>query len=197
MKVLVVSEGKHEQAGAMEALVRRLGGDEADFTLDRVANSDIHAFHGKGGGYFKRAVRWLMEAERRGVDALILLIDHDGRDERCEQIERAQESALSQLPRAMGVAIRAFDAWILADERAITEVLGYAVSRQSDPETIRDPKRVCAGLLANGQNQMAQSEMYARIAHRIDIDLLSSRCPMGFGLFAGYVRHVFVQEERS
>jgi hypothetical protein len=197
MRVLVVSEGKHEQGGALENLIRRLGGDAAEFALDRVANSDIRAFHGKGGGYFKRALRWLLEAEKREVDALILLIDHDGRDERREQIQRAQESSLSRLPRAMGVAVRAFDAWMLADEKALTEVLGSAVSRQPDPETIHDPKGVCANLLARSQNQMAQSEMYARIARRVAIDLLSSRCPMGFGLFARHVRQVFIQEEYS
>jgi len=67
----------------------------------------------------------------------------------------------------------------------------FTVGTQPDPETIRDPKGVCAGLLVSGQSQMAQSEMYTRIAHRIDIDILSSRCPRGFRPFAGYVRQVF------
>jgi hypothetical protein len=197
MTVLVVSEGKHEQAGALENLIRKLGGAGANLAFDRVSNSAIHAHHGKGRGYLKRALRWLMEAQKRGVDALILLIDEDGQKQRCEQIQRAQESTLRQLPRAMGVAIRTFDAWMLADERALTEALGCIVARQPNPEMIRDPKSGCAGLLANGQNQMAQSKMYAEIARRIDIDILSSRCPTGFGPFAEYVRRVFVQEERS
>ena len=72
MRVLVVAEGKHESSGALENLLNRLG--------------ENNAFHGKGQGYFKRAVRWLKEAEERGVNALILLIDEDGRDERIEQI---------------------------------------------------------------------------------------------------------------
>ncbi len=195
MKVLVVSEGQHEQAGALENLVRRLGGHEAEFTFDRVSNSDIHAFHGKGGGYFKRAVRWLMEAEKREVEALILVIDEDDQRERRRQLEDAQVCSLSQLARAMGIAIRSFDAWMLADEGALASVLGRRIDRQPDPEAIRDPKGVCAGLLADGSNQMTQREMYAGVARRIDIDLLASRCPMGFGLFAKYVRRVFVQEE--
>jgi hypothetical protein len=194
MRVLVVSEGKHEQSGALENLLRRLGGDQAVFDVDRVSSDRLHAFHGKGNGYFKRALRWLMEAERRDVNALILLIDQDGQRERCEEIRRAQESAWRQLPRAMGVAIRTFDAWMLADEKALTEVLGYTVARQRDPETIRNPKDVCTRLLANGQNQMAQSEMYAEIAGRIDINTLSLRCPTGFEPFARYVKQVFEQE---
>ena len=57
MKVLVVSEGKHEQSGALENLLKRFGGTHAFFEYDRVSNSGIHAFHGKGKGYFKRAIR--------------------------------------------------------------------------------------------------------------------------------------------
>jgi len=190
MRVLVVSEGKHEQSGALENLLKRLGGDEADFTFDRVSNTSIHAIHGPGRGYFKRALRWLREAEKRGVDALILLIDQDGQGERTRQIQDAQDSALSQLSRAMGVAIRTFDAWMLADERALTDVLGCPISTQPDPETIRDPKQVCANLLAEGRNKMAQSEMYAGIAYRVDLALLSLRCRSGFAPFAARVRQV-------
>lgn len=191
MRVLVVSEGKHEQAGALENLLRRLGGDRATFAFDRVSSSSIHAFHGKGAGYFKRALRWLLEAEKRGLDALVLLIDQDGHSDRSEQIRDAQDSSLSQLPRAMGVAVRTFDAWMLADETALTDVLGCPVDRQAEPETIRDPKQVCASLLTNSQNQMAQSEMYARVAQRLDVAVLVSRCPSGFRPFAERVGKVF------
>jgi hypothetical protein len=211
MRVLVVSEGRHElgkqvdggqeEPGALKVLLRKLAGDDANviFECDRMSSNAVRAWHGKGPGHFKRAVGWLKEAEKRRVDALILLIDDDKkpRERRSQQIADAQGSSLSVLSRAMGVAIRTFDAWILADEKALTDVLGYTVTRQPDPETIRDPKEVCARLLANGQNRMAQSEMYAEVAHRIDINILSSRCPTGFRPFAGYVRQVFVQEECS
>jgi hypothetical protein len=200
MRVLVVSEGEHEQGGALENLLRRLGGEEAHFVFDCVGRDDIHAHHGKGPGYVKRGLRWLKEAKRKEMDALILLVDQDKPEyRRSEQVREAQEYCNPKipafnLPRAMGVAIRTFDAWMLADERALTEVLGCVVPRQPDPETVRDPKGICAGLLANGQNQMAQREMYAEVACRIDVDILSSRCPTGFRPFAGYVKQVFEQE---
>lgn len=197
MRVLVVSEGKHEQGGALENLLRRLGGDGAIFAQDRVSSNTIHAFHGKGRGYFKRAVRWLREAEKRGFDALVLLIDQDGQSDRTKQICRAQDSSLSQLPRAMGVAIRTFDAWMLADEAALADVLGCPVARQTEPETIRNPKQVCASLLTSSQNQMAQSEMYTRIADRLDIAVLVSRCPSGFRPFAKRVRRVLGHERQA
>jgi hypothetical protein len=198
MRVLVVSEGKHEQAGALESLLKRLSGDDANVTFehDRMSNNAVHAWHGTGPGHFKRAIGCLLRAERIGVDAMILLIDDDGnkRERRSQQIADAQDSSLSSLSRAMGVAIRTFDAWMLADEKALTEVLGCTVMKQTDPEAIRDPKAVCAELLANGQNQMAQSEMYANVAGRLDIAVLASRCPCGFKPFAERVERLFGRE---
>ena len=191
MRVLVVAEGKHELSGALENLLKRLGGDNAVFEFDRVSNKNIHAFHGKGKRYFKRAFRWLKEAEKKGADALILLIDEDGKRERIEQIQETQDSLLSQLPRAMGVAIRMFDAWMLADEKALTEVLGNNVNRQTNPETIGNPKQVCAKLLADSQIQISQSEMYASVSSKINIEILCDRCQSGFKPFATYVRNIF------
>jgi hypothetical protein len=191
MRVLVVAEGEHELHGALGNLLEKLGGDGSSFDYDRVSNNTIHAFHGIGNGYFKRALRWLKEAEEKGVDALILLIDEDGKRERIEQIQEAQDSLLSQLPRAMGVAIRMFDAWMLADEKALTEVLGDNINRQSNPETIRKPKQVCAKLLEDSQIQISQREMYARVSCKVNIDILCDRCQSGFKPFATYVRNIF------
>jgi hypothetical protein len=46
MKVLVVSEGKQEQSGALENLLRRLGGADQHFDHGRMARSDIPRVHG-------------------------------------------------------------------------------------------------------------------------------------------------------
>jgi hypothetical protein len=191
MRVLVVSEGKHEKSGALENLLKRLGGTHASFEYDRVSNNTIHTFHGKGKGYFKRAIRWLKEAENRQVDALVFLIDEDGKSERIEQIRDAQDSIISQPPRALGVAIRMFDAWILADEKALTRVLGHNINRQADPETIRNPKQVCKTLLLESSIQISQSEMYAKVSYELDLDILCDRCRSGFKPFATFVRKIF------
>jgi len=191
MRVLVVAEGKHELDGALTNLLEKLGGEGSTFDCDRVSNPKIHAVHGTGKGYLKRALRWLKEAEKKDVDALILLIDEDGRSERVKQIRCAQGSYISRLPRAMGVAIRTFDAWMLADEQALTKVLGYRTNRQADPETIRNPKQVCATFIAKSQKGMSQSQMYARVSREINIDVLCDRCQSGFRPFATRVRNIF------
>lgn len=134
MKVLLVSEGKHELSGSLESLVRRISSRELDVHHDRVSRNDIHTHRGKGQGFFKRAIRWLLEARKRGYEAIVLVIDEDGYAERTSEIKEAQYYSGVVFPRAFGIAIRTFDAWMLADERALTTVLGCQIQRQPAPE---------------------------------------------------------------
>jgi Domain of unknown function (DUF4276) len=188
MKVLLVGEGPSELGGALEILVRRLGLTDAEFDTDRVSQKHLHAHHGKGQGYFKRAVRWMLEANKRGYDALILVIDEDGCAERTREFSEAQQFRGTSIRRALGVAIRTFDAWLLADEKALTAVLQLAISRQPDPESIAEPKRACIELLNSSDESIRPLEMYAAIAELVDIGILQSRCRRGFAIFADRVR---------
>jgi hypothetical protein len=187
MKILLVSEGEHEP-GAVKALVGRLLHEGIEFELDRVKRNDIHAHHGKGAGYFKRAVRWLMEAEKRDVDALILVIDEDGQEDRSLQLTQAQQCQLSELPRAFGVAVRTFDAWMLADEKALVAILRMPIQRQPNPETIPNPKDVCRHLHLDSPNNAPLRDIYADLLGTADIKLLENRCPKGFAPFADRIR---------
>lgn len=191
MRILIVAEGRHELAGALLALVQRFTTKEIHCDLDRVSRNDIHAHHGKGGGYFKKALRWIREAEKRGYDALILLIDEDNRPERTREIGEAQNHiAVTALPRALGVAIRTFDAWMLGDEQALSRVLDYRIARQSDPETIRDPKSICRNLLVKSNEAIPQAALYEALMRTADIGILKNRCARGFGPFAGRIEQL-------
>jgi len=193
VRVLLVAEGQHEQGkedrdGALETLVRRLHQDIIQCDLDRVSRKDIHAHHGKGQGYFKKALRWIREAEKRGYDAIVLVIDQDNAPERVQEITQAQNNQLVALRRALGVAIRTFDAWMLADAQALTRVLGYVVSPQRCPEDVSDAKDICSQLLGKSPMAMSQSELYAFVAHEIDMSTLTRQCSKGFAPFAQRVR---------
>ncbi len=188
MRVLIVAEGHHEGGGALESLVRRLSPHDLQCEFDRVSRKEIHAHHGKGSGYLKRAIRWMKEAEKRGYEAVVLLIDEDGRHERISEIEQAQHDRISKIKRALGVAIRTFDAWMLADEHALSTILEIEVGRQPSPESIRDPKRACEALLDASDEHMSLSAMYASVAETTEIDTLTERCPNGFGPFAERVQ---------
>jgi hypothetical protein len=194
MKVLLVAEGKHELGGALETLVRRLSPLALEVEHDRVSNDKIHAHHGKGQGFFKRAVRWILEARKRGYEALVLVVDEDGHRERVKELDDAQEYSGIEFRRALGIAIRTFDAWMLADEEALTSVLEYPVQRQPSPETVRDPKEVCKQLLAASTIGIPQAEMYNRLAQAITFRLLKERCAKGFAPFAERVRSLVIVE---
>jgi hypothetical protein len=113
------------------------------------------------------------EAEKRGYDAIVLVIDQDSVPERVQEVTRAQNAQLVALRRALGVAIRTFDAWMLADEQALTRVLGYAVSPQRSPEDMPDAKGVCTQLLGNSPMAMSQSKFYAFVAREADMSTLT------------------------
>jgi hypothetical protein len=190
MRILLVGEGASELGGALETLVRRLGLSEAEIDSDRVSKRQIHAHHGKGKGYFKRAVRWMREAAKREYDAIILVIDEDGRSERLREFAEAQLYAGVSIRRAFGVAIRTFDAWMLSDEKALSQVLLLTISRQPDPESIADPKRICNELLNSSSASMTAVGMYAALAELIAIQLLEARCERGFAPFAQRIREL-------
>ncbi len=204
MKVLIVSEGRSEHlsatsthvradeeiAGALKTLVCRLGqqSDEWQIDEDKVSRRNVHAHHGKGKGYEKRCIRWMLDAEKRGYDAIVLLIDRDGNETRITEVNAAQESSQTSIRRAFGVAIESFDAWMLADHVALSNVLGGSVQRQPDPETTADPKEAFRRLFQNSQRDGSISVYYAEICAVADLSELKSRCPRGFAPFAERVQ---------
>lgn len=190
MKALLVSEGKHESAGALQALVQRIAPKITSCTWMDVKCEEIHTHRGKGQGFFKRAVRWILEAKKRGFDVLVMVIDRDRNPERIGEIANAQvENRITAgIPRALGIAIRTFDAWMLADEGALSSILAVRVDRQRSPEEIADPKAICAALLVESDCGLWQRDMYAEVAKRIDLAQLEQRCPKGFGPFAERLR---------
>lgn len=189
MRVLVVAEGRHELSGALESLIRRLATQPLECSFDRVSRANIHVHRGKGRGYFKKAIRWMLEAQNRGYEAIVLVIDQDNYPERKRELDEAQEHVqVAPIPRALGVAIRTFDAWMLADERTLARVLHCPVSAAPNPEEIDDPKQYCASLLCESGSNLRQTEMYTEVARSTDLGLLSRRCPRGFAPFAERVR---------
>ncbi len=188
MRALLVSEGKHEEGGALETMVRRVATVPLELTFRRSNDSHVRTHRGKGAGMFKRALAWMREAQNEGYDAMILVIDEDGHRERRGQFDEAQDSEYFSVKRALGIAVRTFDAWMIADEKALSTVVGANIDRQSDPERNTRPKATCEGILAAHDDPMGQTELYAALAEVINIDLLKGRCSKGFAPFASRVR---------
>jgi hypothetical protein len=217
VKVLIVAEGKHERSGSLETLVRRLMTHEIAVEIDDVDRDltylerlrqltpgivvefdDAHRdlpnlarLHRGGFDYFRKALLWVLEAQKRNCDAIILLIDRDRHPARIKGIHEAQErlSPPTILPRALGVAVREFDAWMLADEVALSKVLGRTINCQPSPEGMTDPKSVCEQLRDETPDcEFGLAEMYALVAAKIRLEILEKRCPAGFKPFSERIR---------
>jgi len=185
-----VSEGLHEGSGALEAFVRRVVPTATEYVFRRIKDSRFRVHHGKDSGLFKRAVAWMLEARDDAFDAVVLVIDEDDDANRARELTKAQEDTKHApgMPRAMGVAVRTFDAWMLADEVVLSQVLRCQVLRLPDPERERDPKRRCVDLRDQAAIDLSQRDMYADIARQVDLHVLATRCPSGFGTFLARLR---------
>jgi hypothetical protein len=200
MNVLVVSEGKHElgnefrdeRSAALITLVTRAAARELECTAMRVTDPAFRSHgagdRGPGGRLFKRAVRCLRYAMDHGFEALIFFIDQDDDPDRRQFLDRAQDYSAVAIGRAFGLAVRTFDAWMIADEQALSRVLGRTVQRQPDPEDIRDPKNHCNGL--RGDNAMSLTDLYERVALEAALATIEERCPKGFASFAARLRQL-------
>lgn len=188
LRVLLVSEGKHEQAGALLRLLERCcQGTIIQATHAKLSDPQIKSSNGASQGTMKRAIRWAQHAEAEGFQACVVLLDEDGSGSRVGEMDAAQESPLCGLPRAMGVAVRTFDAWMLADETAVSRALGRKIQRQKDPEKIKNAKDVFEKLLGNRAG-ISQAEAYASIAATARLTELEARCPVGFQPFTARLR---------
>jgi hypothetical protein len=190
MKILLVSEGRHELAlgdpeCALGELVRRCLDRELEFERQKVSDAVVrtHQNKGKSLNYEKRVLGWVKYAQKMGYDALVLVIDRDRTPDREAGITSAQANTLLALPRALGVAVEAFDAWMLADERALSSAFGQVVNRQRDPEKLAAPKVDFRQLIEDLQPPISQTELYFTIAKWVEIEELIRRCPRGFKPF--------------
>lgn len=189
MRVLIVSEGENELgkaefAGALEGFLRRLRGDIHVCESITVRHPDLGKLHGKGPRFLKRAVRAMEYAGKEGFDAVVMVIDDDGDRDRRTQFTQAQDYVVFGIRRAFGVAVRSFDAWMLADEVALSDVLGSTIQAQPDPEAERDPKGCCQRLIDGSGKGAGLTEFYLQLAERIRLEVLKRRCSSGFGVFA-------------
>lgn len=203
MKILLISEGAHEfgdslddpnKSGALAILVRKLLSCEAQFTPRIIQDGRIrtHRTAGKGGGYFRLFVACIRCAEKEGFDAVVVVVDHDDEDrDRLQQAAAAQADDTVTKPRAIGIAIRTFDAWMLADHVAVSGALSCRVDMIGSIESHKNPKEHFRQLRDGAGQGGRVRDLYAKIAELARLDVLEKNCPAGFKPFADNVRSLF------
>ena len=137
-----------------------------------------------------------------GCHGAVVLVDADGeaveRRKRLEKIlgELEQKKVPIIYSTAVGLAIEKFEAWLLADEPRLCEVLGIPNPAEPlpPPETLphrgqKDPKRILRSRIEQaGESHASFTELARRIVERMDLDVVAERCPEGFGAFRDEVR---------
>jgi len=79
-------------------------------------------------------------------------------------------------PVKMSVAVQELEAWLLADEDAISAVTGKKVTRVKNPENLRDPKERLNRLLSKAKISYT-AEVARKIAANAKVETIESRCP--------------------
>ena len=192
--VLIVAEGEHELSGgtadaALPILVKRLLGEGVDLrpTSKRIRELSGHMHSGRGNPLGRKFIGIMREAERQGYDGVVIVIDQDDDPSRHQSATFAQETTFTRLPRAIGIAVKSFDAWFLADHSALSQVLGTTIQMQSDPERHSDPKTACQNLTSLAAKDLRLRDLYSFVAAVADLNLIQKRCPAGFAVFSDRV----------
>jgi len=136
-------------------------------------------------------------------DVVVMVVDNDRTPghERLKILRQHRDTFWEErkIPTriAVGVAIEAFEAWLLADRKALKEALGLSQQPpdEGSPEGLTGrpgsgshPNEKLNQLIARDSRERGYVECVADIASRTRIDELTRRCPKGFEPFARELR---------
>ncbi len=126
-----------------------------------------------------------------------MLVDEDAKPDRYSVLEHGVQGLL--LPAVIGVAVREFETWLIADPNALRRVFGLSARLDAAPESLppSDAKQLlsdwCAAI---GRASPADSrEIRSTLAQAIDLDVTATRCP-AFASFRDLVRRAVPRAER-
>lgn len=190
MRLLAFVEGKHEGvraaahvaepsdlSEALPTLIQRLIPFPVEVDVRRFNDRSLR--HIRGGGrmgsqHTRKVLAAICAAETSGYDAAVILVDEDGDPARVAAMTAAQaEVSVTTLPRACGAAIRTFDAWMRADEQALSRSLdGHPVTRSRAPERLSDPKLEMQSIHIASSVGRSLASIYADIARLCDLNIL-------------------------
>ena len=130
------------------------------------------------GPVFSKFPFILDELERlRTIDKALVICDADGEQPSAllTKMRRGLAKHRYRFPVEPLVIVQELEAWLLADEEALQNVVGIRKLVRR-PEDFRDPKRELVRLLSQ-RNHVYNHALAGRIAEAIRIPILSKRCP--------------------
>ena len=208
VRVLLVSEGRHELADCPDGyvpdealpplaiLVRRMTGMAGTVRFCCRRGKSIRNVHrGKMSSGWGKKVYSAMWCATNGMegetfDAVVVVVDRDG-PRNAERLAEMQQGRNvygdSRCPCALGVAVEAFDAWMIADPQGIAAAGGDATKTHANPEETRQPKDAADAIFGT-RGGTGLGPKYAVVAQNANLANLEERCPQGFAPFAAEVK---------
>ena len=125
----------------------------------------------------------------RSCEKVIILGDADCDEKReRERLQRIYEHLPEGLRRSVHICIivHELESWLLADENAISRVLGKNVKPVENPESIHNAKEYLEGLFEKGGKK--QHLLAEEIAKHVDVEKLRRKCA-SFADFERMVRN--------
>lgn len=175
----IIVEGKYDSA-VYEAIIQRLTSQEVPIKALEVGGkvSLMRKFPG-----LLRAFEHILDGGP--VEMAVVIQDADGKD--ADEIEAEMRAKIEgrTFPFRLGVQVfvvrQAVEAWLLADERAVSAVTlrrnGKQVTKPHHrPEELLDPKETIREVLTDSR-VIYTSEVGREIAREIDFQVLSNKCP--------------------
>lgn len=204
LRILVLGDGPNEldrEWGELTAsgrlpplpqLIHRLLGEPGGLRYEARLFRRVEHARGKGHAPEKKTKAAIFMAKQMGYHALAIVRDKDRQDLAVKltpiaKLRGQMAGDLSNPPCAVGCAIETFDAWMIADGKAIGKAGGDAGRSHPAPENLKGeentgkhPKDRAREVFAPGSLTAA----YAVVAQHVDLDLLEKLCPQGFAPFA-------------
>jgi len=112
------------------------------------------------------------------IDKALVIRDADNKNPG-ELINRMQSKISNRhypFPVKLLVAVQELEAWLLADESAVSVVTGKKAPKIQNPEKLSDPKQRLKNVLSDAKISYT-AEIARKIAARAKIEILESRCP--------------------
>ncbi|HLP88291.1 MAG TPA: DUF4276 family protein [Nostocaceae cyanobacterium] len=190
--------------GALHTLIRRelanIGFSDCDFVQRHPLATEVkrrvgHSILDKK--YLSQIVSvWKPEE----VDLIVIVVDADDvLEERQQKLSKAlatirdnhldaNEQPISDRSTA-GLAIRNFEAWLLADIQTVSTILGVEIAQISNLEDINNTKDILeqaitkSNYLAEENNNQRPLQIRWKLAFDIDLDIIKTVCPNGYATF--------------
>jgi hypothetical protein len=173
MKLAIIVPGLSDE-GAIKELLKKM----------RVHGVRVDNAHGDAR-VFSKMKGLARNLERLGFDKVIGLRDcecsdpSEYRKKANREIKAVRQQGIKKVDVRFCIMVHALEAWLLADESAIKEVIRKELKRSfSNPEAPCEPKKIMKGLFSKAGFYYQTGTKYApEIAKHSDIKVIAKQCP--------------------